>query len=378
MGTGTGAQEVRRACGQLLSVGYEGPTPSAELLERVTRSEVGSVMVFSPNAADVESLADAVGRLRAASPAEAPLVVSIDQEGGVVQRVRAPATVWPAMLAVGETRDAQLTEAIGAALGRELAALGIGWNLAPVLDVHTNPSNPVIGTRAFGVRPDDVIAHALAFWRGLRSAGVAGCGKHFPGHGDTLVDSHLDLPRVPHPLERLQAVELAPFAAAANAGMEAIMTAHVVFAAVDADEPATLSRRVVHDLLRGELGYQGLVVSDDLGMQAVAARYPIAELVVRAVRAGIDHLLIRRPAERQHEAYEALVHAAEAQSEMRARVLDAAGRVAVFKRAVRVDLPLRGEALRAALGGPAHQALVERVVRRGHDHRVASSEAARS
>ena len=211
--------EFRRACGQLLSVGFDGPTAPAELLTRIARSEVGGVMLFRPNIENPAQVAALVSSLRAASPSDATLVVSVDQEGGRVQRLRAPLTVWPDMGSVAAAGDVQRTRAVGGALGGELAALGIGWNFAPVLDVHTNPRNPVIGNRAFGSRVDAVTDHALAFWRGLHDAGILGCGKHFPGHGDTRTDSHLELPSVAHGDERLRAVELAPFAAAARANV---------------------------------------------------------------------------------------------------------------------------------------------------------------
>src|SRR4051812_17273948 len=235
---------IRAACGQLLSVGFDGPTAPAELLGRIGRSEVGGVMLFRPNVVDPPQVAALVRNLREASPG-VPLVVSADQEGGLVQRLRRPLTEWPDMLSVGSAGDAARTEAVGRALGAELAVLGIAWDLAPVLDVHTNPANPVIGNRAFGRTPEAVIAQALAFWRGLRAAGVLGCGKHFPGHGDTPPDSHHALPLVEHEPERLRAVELAPFAAAAAAGAEAIMTAHVMFPALDPQRPATFSRPIL-------------------------------------------------------------------------------------------------------------------------------------
>jgi beta-N-acetylhexosaminidase len=242
---------------------------------------------------------------------------------------------------------------VGRALGAELALMGIGWDLAPVLDVHTNPANPVIGNRAFGRTPEAVITHALAFWRGLRSAGVLGCGKHFPGHGDTRTDSHHELPAVAHDSTRLRAVELAPFAAAALVGMEAIMTAHVMFPALDPALPATLSRPILTGVLRGELGFTGLIVSDDLGMKAVADRWPIEELVIEGLLAGIDQFLIREPA-RQVAAWEALVRAAERRGEVRYRVLESAARVAAFKELATVGMPAP-EGL-AALA-EAHQAL---------------------
>jgi beta-N-acetylhexosaminidase len=348
---------LARAAGQLLSVGFDGTTLPDQLAARIAAGEVGGVMLFRPNIADPAQLAGLVGTLRAAAPPEAPLLVSIDQEGGIVQRLRAPATVWPPMLAVGAGGDVARTTQVGRALGAELAAVGVTWNFAPVLDVHTNPANPVIGNRAFGTTPDAVIAHALAFWRGLRAAGVLACGKHYPGHGDTRTDSHLELPVVGHALDRLRRIELAPFATAAAAGMEAFMTAHVLYPALDPDLPATLSRRIATELLRGELGFRGVLVSDDLGMKAVADRYGIEDLAVRAIEAGCDHLLVREPAARQQEAFAAIVRAAEARADFRARVEEAAARVAALKAAGRVKMPAPGAALPSLLGTPAHKAL---------------------
>ena len=343
--------------GQLLSVGFDGTALPEQLRARVAAGEVGGVMLFRPNIADPVQLAGLVANLRRVAPADAPLLVSIDQEGGLVQRVRAPATVWPPMLSVGAAGDQARTTAVGRAVGEELAALGIGWDFAPVLDVHTNADNPVIGERAFATDPDAAAAHALAFWRGLRGAGLVGCGKHFPGHGDTRTDSHLELPVVPHDLDRLRRIELAPFAAAARAGMEAFMTAHVLYPALDPDRPATLSRRIATDLLRGELGFAGVLVSDDLGMKAVADRYSIEELAVGAVEAGVDHLLVREPAERQVAAFEAILRAAERDGVLRARVEQSAARVAALKAACTVPMPAPAAMLPSLLGTPAHRAL---------------------
>jgi beta-N-acetylhexosaminidase len=348
---------LARLAGQLLSVGFEGTAAGAELRARVAGSEVGGVMLFRPNIEGPGQLAALVAELRGAAPGDRPLLVSIDQEGGLVQRLRAPATVWPPMLSVGSAGDAARCEAVGRALGEELAAVGVGWNFAPVLDVHTNPANPVIGNRAFGTTPDAVARQALAFWRGLRAAGVVGCGKHYPGHGDTRTDSHHELPVVAHDVERLRAVELAPFAAAAAAGVEAFMTAHVLYPALDPDRPATLSRRIATEVLRGEIGFRGVLVSDDLGMKAVADRYRIEELAVGAIDAGCDHLLVREPAARQHAAFEAIVHAAEARADFRARVEESAARVAALKAACTVPMPAPAAMLPSLLGTPAHRAL---------------------
>jgi beta-N-acetylhexosaminidase len=348
-------------CGQLLCVGFDGPTAPPELLGRIARSEVGTVILFRPNVQSPAQLADLVTSLRAAAPADLPLVVAADQEGGLVQRVRAPATEWPPMMTVAAAGDTALSREVGRALGDELRLFGIGWDFAPVLDVHTNPANPVIGNRAFGTTAADVVAHALAFWEGLRAAGVLGCGKHFPGHGDTQLDSHHDLPLVRHDQARLRAVELAPFAAAIAAGAEALMTAHVVYPAFDPDRPATLSPRIAIDLLRDELGFTGLLVSDDLGMRAVADRWPVEEIVRQGVLAGVDHFILRGPPERQVNAWQGLLAAASADGAVRARVEQSFARVLAFKAKAAVPLPLSAEQLSGLLPDPEHQALAVRL-----------------
>jgi beta-N-acetylhexosaminidase len=314
-------------------------------------------MLFRPNIETPAQVGSLVRSLRQASPSAAALVISVDQEGGRVQRLKAPVTVWPDMASVAGAGDVQRTRAVGRALGSELAALGIGWNFAPVLDVHTNPANPVIGNRSFGTTPEVATDHALAFWRGLRDVGVLGCGKHFPGHGDTRADSHLELPRVEHADERLRAVELAPFAAAARAGIEALMTAHVLYPAWDAKLPATLSRRIATEILRGDLGFGGMLVSDDLGMRAVADHYPVDELVVESLLAGVDHFLVREPEDRQLRAFEALVKAGETKAEVRRRIEESAARVAEFKRKHRVPMPVPAEVLPKLLGKKDYLAL---------------------
>jgi beta-N-acetylhexosaminidase len=290
--------------GELLIVGFEGQQAPAELLARIGDGRVGGVVLFARNLGTPDQIAALTGALAAAAPADGPpLLISVDQEGGRVQRVKAPLTVWPPMARVAAVGDLAYTEAVGRAMGLEIAALGFNVDWAPVLDVHTNPANPIIG--AFGVEPRAAIAHALAWWRGLESTGVRGCGKHYPGHGDTATDSHLTLPRVEHDEARLRAVELMPFAAAAQAGMPMFMTAHVLYPALDA-EPATMSHRWLVDLLRHELYFEGVVVSDDLDMKAVHERWPTREIVARALLAGCDCFLACRDARVQAEAETAL------------------------------------------------------------------------
>jgi beta-N-acetylhexosaminidase len=363
---GVTSDQLRVSCGQLLCVGFEGLAVPAELLGRVARSEVGSVVLFRPNVESPSQVAGLVSALRGAAPAGAPLPIAVDQEGGSVQRLRAPLTEWPDMMSVAEAEDPERSFAVGQALGEELALLGIGWNFAPVLDVHTNPKNPIIGRRAFGSDAASVITHAMSFWRGLRTAGVLGCGKHFPGHGDTDLDSHKDLPVVSHPERRLREVELAPFAAAVQADVESLMVAHVVYPALDPTRPASLSGAVVRQHLRQRLGWKGLLCSDDLGMGAVADRWPIEELVREGVRAGVDHFIVRGPVDRQQAAWEALVRGAELEPDLRERVQESAQRVAAFKARLRVPLPAAPARLALELPSPSHQALAASFSRGPH------------
>ena len=286
------ARQVEAA--SLLLVGFSGTEMTSALEELVSRGVLG-VILFGRNVHSPAQVAELTSALKRA--AGRPLVVAVDQEGGTVRRLRAGFSPVPNMRELGAHRDPALAHEVGRLLGRELRAVGIDLNLAPVLDVDTNPDNPVIGVRAFSSDPEWVGALGVALGRGLEWEGVAACGKHFPGHGDTTVDSHRALPRLPHHLARLDQVELVPFRAWVRAGLGAIMTAHILFDELDPELPATLSPRVISGLLRGELGYEGLVLSDDLEMRAIADREGPGSAAVSAVQAGVDVLLACSPAE---------------------------------------------------------------------------------
>jgi len=324
------ASDLDRQIATLFTVGFHGTTPSPEVLELLRRG-VGGVILFSRNVIDAEQVATLVAELKRA--AGRPLLVSIDQEGGRVARLRAPQgfTELPPMRAIGETRDAALAFEVGALLGRELRAVGVDQDYAPVVDVDTNPRNPVIGDRSFSRDPGEVARLGAALASGLQSAGVAACAKHFPGHGDTSQDSHQALPHLAHDLERLRAVELVPFRALARAGVASVMTAHVVFDALDAGRPATLSAPVLR-LLREACGYDGCVVSDDLEMKAVADHFPLEEAVPAAFAAGVDSLLVCHQAELQHRAIDLARTAVESGAVSRERLAEASRRVAALLR----------------------------------------------
>ncbi|HVP67193.1 MAG TPA: beta-N-acetylhexosaminidase [Anaeromyxobacteraceae bacterium] len=317
--------DLDRACAGLLCVGFEGTSPSKEVLALVRRGVYG-VILFGRNVESPRQIAELSGALKRA--AGRPLLVSIDQEGGRVARLRGRQgfTEMPPMRALGGTGDEALAREVGALFGRELRAVGIDQDYAPVVDVDTNPANPVIGDRSFGSDPELVSRMGAALAAGLQSEGVAACAKHFPGHGDTRQDSHHDLPRLPHGLERLEAVELVPFRALARAGVASVMTAHVVFEALDPSRPATLSRPVMN-LLRGYCGFDGPAVSDDLEMSAVSSFFTLEEGVTGAIAAGVDGLLVCHTAELQHEAIDILRRAVEEGRIPEARIAEARSRV---------------------------------------------------
>ena len=366
---------MRDDVGQLLWIGYSGPVSRA-LRRRLERGEVGATILFKRNLpiaagadelCDLDALVELTRDLHRSAPDGTPALIAIDQEGGAVQRVRAPATRWPAMAALDRfaaPEDAALAEAVGRALGDELAALGLDIDFAPVLDVHTHPGNPIIGDRAFGTEAEAVARRALAFARGLDAAGVIACGKHFPGHGDTATDSHLELPRIDHGWDRLERVELLPFQRAAAAGLPMIMTAHVVFAALDPDRPATLSPEVVTGLLRGRLGYRGVVVSDDLDMRAIADHLGVGAAAVAAIRAGCDVVLVCKDEDHQAEAEAALIRGAEADGELRRRIGEAAARVRALKQTHAAARAAQPVPARAVVGSAAHLRLAQQLADR--------------
>lgn len=306
----TAQDELRRRIGQLVVAGFEGLTLTPPITQLIRDHYLGHVILFSRNVATPEQLRQLthdLQHLAQDSGQTAPLTISCDQENGIVRRWPEALGGLPGNMALGAIGSVARVREAAQLTGRVLRALGINWNLAPVLDVNNNPANPVIGVRSFSDSPDTVATLGVAFLQGLQSQGVIACGKHFPGHGDTAVDSHLALPRIDHDRPRLDALELVPFRAAIAAGIDALMTAHVVFPAVEpSGVPATLSSRVLTGLLRDELGFTGVLTTDCLEMNAIADTVGVAQGAVQALQAGADLVMISHRLDRQLAAFEAI------------------------------------------------------------------------
>ena len=348
--------DLETQAARLFTVGFQGKTLSAELARLIARG-VGGVILFTRNIGAPEEVAELTSSIKRL--AGRPLILALDQEGGQVSRLKQGFTRVPPMRALGGTGNATLAREVGALIGREVRAVGFDMNYAPVLDVDTNPENPIIAARSFGRTPEVVSEFGVALFEGLESAGIAACGKHFPGHGDTNQDSHLELPRLPHSLDRLEQVELRPFAAAIEAGIPSIMTAHVIFDPLDS-YPATMSRPVLHGLLREKLGYDGLVVTDDIEMRAIADNYGIEDTVVRGVNAGVDQFLCCHTAETAHAAIEAIIYAVESGKISKAALATAQRHIQTFTERYAHPAPERADL--SCLASDAHLALVERVL----------------
>jgi beta-N-acetylhexosaminidase len=346
--------------GQLFIVGFEGTEVTSELAAWMATYGWGGVIIFGRNVgspAQVFALTQGLQTVVRVG-GYPPLLIAVDQEGGRVARLKAPFTEFPSASTLGQTGSEELTYEVGRALATELRAVGITMNMAPVLDVLSNPANTVIGDRAFGTDPHRVACLGTAFMRGMHAAGIIAVGKHFPGHGDTLLDSHVALPVCERTVAQLNACELWPFDAAIAAGLQAIMTAHVVYKAWDADLPATLSSAILTGILRGAIGFDGVIISDDLDMAAVSEPMPWEEVPVQALRAGADLLLICHQRQRQEQAYARVLHAVQCGELAESLVDQALARIHRLKSWLHHQFPEGAHsASLACIGRPEHLAL---------------------
>jgi beta-N-acetylhexosaminidase len=280
--------------GNLLLAGFEGTEPSAEIRELIRGHHLGGVILYAKNCRDAGQVLELTNSLQdeaKTAGADQPLLIAIDQEQGRVVRITEGVTLFPPMGEIARIGSPSLIEGVARAVSRELLAVGVNWNLAPVADVLSAPSCPV-GTRSFGTDPAAVSGFVRAWVEGARSAGMISCAKHFPGHGGTDADSHFTSPRIGRSRKELEAVDLPPFRAAVDSGVPAVMTTHITFPAIDAELPATFSPKIIDGLLRRELGFDGVVVSDDLEMAGSAESFSLFEGALQALEAGADIFIV--------------------------------------------------------------------------------------
>ncbi|MCL4812765.1 MAG: beta-N-acetylhexosaminidase [Vicinamibacteraceae bacterium] len=357
---------LRRRVGQLLFTGFGGPTIPPETRALAREFGLGGVVLFKRNVeepAQVAELAYDAATLRDGDR----LWVAVDQEGGRVARLRAPFTEWPPMLALGRADDPALAGRFATALARELRAVGITMDFAPVVDVLTNPANPVIGDRALSEDAATVARLARQIVEALQAEGLPACAKHFPGHGDASVDSHHALPLIEHPPDRFEAVEFLPFREVIAAGVASVMVGHLHVPAFDEVNPASVSREVVTGLLRGRLGFDGVVFTDDLEMKALASHATRYGVFADAIAAGCDvGLICGTDYDRQAAALEGLIRALEDETIPIARLDEALARTEALKArwlSPAVPRPLDARRLAAILGSAEHQRVAESLAR---------------
>ena len=358
---------IEEKVGQLIMVGFEGTQANEAIETHIRERFVGGVVLFSRNIQSPQQTAELTNelqRLTEATARQIPLFIGIDQEGGWVIRLKEGATVLPGNMALGATNSTELAERAGEITAVELAAVGVNLNFAPVMDVNNNLHNPVIGRRSFGESSELVSRLGVAYIQGLQRNGVLATAKHFPGHGDTTVDSHFDLPTVSHDLERIHALELQPFRAAIDADVAAIMTAHIIYPALDADRPATISPTILTDLLRKELRFDGLIITDDMEMKAIDDRYRSGEAAVMAIEAGADIVMVLWTPTKQIEVFDALLSAVKSGRISQTRLDQSVERILKSKGTMFGRRFVDVEAVGRTVGGEAHQQIAQTIASR--------------
>lgn len=342
---------------RLFCFGFDGPAVPDRIRSHL-EAGLRAVILFARNLLDLEQVCRLTSDLRHAGAR----LIGVDQEGGRVVRLPPPFTVPPPAAALGALDDPELARRLAAALGEELRAAGFTWNLVPVLDVHTNPANPIIGDRAFGADPRRVARLGIAVIRGFREAGILTTGKHFPGHGDSSTDSHLTLPVCAQPRSRWDDLEFVPFREAIRAGAPAIMMAHLQCPSLDPNLPTSLSPRVITGILRRQLGFAGVVVSDDLEMAAITAAFEVGEAAVRFLEAGGDLILICRRADYQEAAIQAVEEAVRSRRLSPTRIEGALERIERVMALLPPPAPTDPAAVGALVADPSRRAFVQRVL----------------
>ena len=359
--------------GQLFMLGFDGTTVSPDWADLQAQYKPGGMILFARNLEHPAQIIELTNGLQARSP-HFPLLIAIDQEGGRVSRLPNGFTIFPPCGVIGACSSEELAYAAASITAAELRAVGINMNMAPVLDVHSNPANPIIGDRAYGGDPKIVSELGLAAVRGLQGKGVVACGKHFPGHGDTSTDSHKELPVVRASVDTLHERELPPFHYAIANGLASLMTAHVLYPALDAQRPATLSPTILTGLLREQWGFDGVIVTDDLEMHAISDHHGVGDAAVQAFLAGADLLLICKDRGRAIAAMEAVHKAVESGAIPPSRLEASVRRIIRLKQTfLHSHLPADPSMAQLVVGCRTHQVLLD-TIRRTHE-RISKSPA---
>jgi beta-N-acetylhexosaminidase len=353
---------AQKALGQLFIIGFNGLELSDETAAFISQAGVGGVILFSMNYETPGQVAELSNQIQECQSAGIPLWVSVDHEGGRVQRFKKGFTRIPEAALIGATQSPKLVYALSEMMGSELNAVGVNLNFCPVADIATNPKNPVIGARAFGSDEDLVSKMVTAMVRGHLRAGVQACVKHFPGHGDTSVDSHFALPRVDTDLETLREREFKPFVRAFKSHCALVMTAHIIMTRLDPKFPATLSTKIVNEILRKEIRYNKVIITDDMEMKAITEHFGAEDSPRLAIQAGCD-ILCYRTETAARNAYASLKRDLESGKLDPALVLAAEARILALKK--EVLLPYRAALVMEVpkkVGTPENNALVEHVI----------------
>jgi beta-N-acetylhexosaminidase len=325
--------------GQMIMCGFDGTEPTKGIQQLIQDYHLGGIIYFRRNIKNIQQVSELSHSLQDLNTNPIPLLIAIDQEGGMVARIDEDITLVPGNMALGATRNTNAAYESALISGEELRMLGINMNFAPCIDVNNNSLNPVIGVRSYGENAELVGEMGAAAIRGFQQSGVAATAKHFPGHGDTDTDSHLNLPSVPHDKERLNTIELVPFKAAIAGGVDVIMSAHVIFPAYEPElVPATISAPILTGLLREELQYKGIIVTDCLEMNAISEGVGIAAGTIKAVQAGADIVLVSHLLERQIAAFEALIDAVESGVISETRINQSVERILALKQKRQMDI----------------------------------------
>ncbi|WP_456275128.1 beta-N-acetylhexosaminidase [Bacillus sp. AK128] len=367
---------IRQKIGQLMVCGFQGDQIDSisDIKNLIETYHIGGLILFGRNIGTPQQVLEVTTSLQKHAKTnghDQPLLISIDQENGMVRRLGEGTTPFPGAMLLAATDDDKLTYEIGKATARELRALGINWNFAPVVDINNNPENPVIGVRSFGETAKSVSRFAKASMKGMQAEGVITTLKHFPGHGDTHVDSHLALPVITHPLGTLDKLELVPFKECIADGADTIMTAHVYFPGLEAESnrPATMSHKVITGLLREKLGFDGVVTTDCMEMKAIADTVGTAKGAVEAIKAGVDLIMISHLPSLQVETIERVVSAVESGEISESRINESYLRVQKLKEKYLswsdYSVSMDGLAVPEIVGCEKHHELAEKAFRKG-------------